>query len=279
MAIQIIVDSTADLCDRYASQFRVVPLFVHFGEKEYLDGVEMQKDEFYDRLVNGDEMPSTSQPSPAAFEAVFKDISENGDSAIVITLAPEFSGTYQSASIAAEEFDNVRVIDSRTVAIGMGILASYAQKCIEEGKDIDEICALLEEKRDHVKVIALLDTLKYLQKGGRISKTAAIAGNVLNIKPVILIADGVISVLGKARGSKKANNFLNEESKKYGIDYSMPVLLGFTGRSDELLQNYIEDSKDLWQDKLERLDIAQIGCVVGTHGGPGAIAVAFFDTL
>ena len=279
MAIRIIVDSTADLCERDAEKFRVVPLFVHFGEEEYLDGVEMQKDEFYDRLVSGDEMPSTSQPSPATFEAVFKEITETGDSAIVITLAQEFSGTYQSATIAAEEFENVRVIDSRTVAIGTGVLASYAQKCVDEGKNIDEICALLEEKRDHVKVIALLDTLKYLQKGGRISKTAAFAGNVLNIKPVISIFDGVISVLGKARGSKKGNNFLNEEAKKYGIDYSMPILLGYTGQSDELLNNYIEDSRDLWQNELERLDVAQIGCVVGTHGGPGAIAVAFFDRL
>ncbi|MCR4947145.1 MAG: DegV family protein [Lachnospiraceae bacterium] len=279
MAIRLIIDSTADLCEKDAAKLQVVPLFVHFGEEEFLDGVEMKKDEFYKRLVNGDEMPSTSQPSPAVFESVFKEISQNGDSAIVLTLASEFSGTFQSASIAAEEFENVRVIDSRTVAIGTGILASFAVKCIDEGKDLDEICALLEEKREHVRIIALLDTLKYLQKGGRISKTAAFAGNVLNIKPVISISDGMISLLGKARGSRKGNNFLNEEAKKYGIDYSMPILLGYTGCSDDLLQNYIEDSKDLWQNELESLDIAQIGCVVGTHGGPGAIAVAFFDRL
>ena len=279
MAIRLIIDSTADLCEKDAAKLQVVPLFVHFGEEEFLDGVEMKKDEFYKRLVNGDEMPSTSQPSPAVFESVFKEISQNGDSAIVLTLASEFSGTFQSASIAAEEFENVRVIDSRTVAIGTGILASFAVKCIDEGKDLDEICALLEEKREHVRIIALLDTLKYLQKGGRISKTAAFAGNVLNIKPVISISDGMISLLGKARGSRKGNNFLNEEAKKYGIDYSMPILLGYTGCSDDLLQNYIKDSKDLWQNELESLDIAQIGCVVGTHGGPGAIAVAFFDRL
>ncbi len=279
MAIRLIIDSTADFCERDSAKLQVVPLFVHFGEEEFLDGVEMKKDEFYKRLVNGDEMPSTSQPSPAVFESVFKEISQNGDSAIVLTLASEFSGTFQSASIAAEEFENVRVIDSRTVAIGTGILASFAVKCIDEGKDLDEICALLEEKREHVKIIALLDTLKYLQKGGRISKTAAFAGNVLNIKPVISISDGMISLLGKARGSRKGNNFLNEEAKKYGIDYSMPILLGYTGCSGDLLQNYIEDSKDLWQNELESLDITQIGCVVGTHGGPGAIAVAFFDRL
>ena len=279
MAIRIIVDSTTDLCERDADKFRVIPLFVHFGEEEYLDGVDMLKDEFYDRLVNGNELPSTSQPSPVTFQSVFEEITSQGDSAIVITLSAKFSGTYQSASIAAEDFDNVRVIDCETVAIGAGILASYAARCVEEGKDIDEICSLLEEKRKHVRVIALLDTLKFLQKGGRISKTAAFAGNVLNIKPVISITDGVISVLGKARGSKKANNFLNEESQKLGIDYSMPVLLGYTGQSDELLQNYIEDSRDLWQNKLDRLDIAQIGCVVGTHAGPGAIAVAFFDRI
>ena len=278
MAIRIIVDSTADLNERDAEKFRVVPLFVHFGEEEYLDGVEMKKDEFYDRLVNGDEMPSTSQPSPAAFEAVFKEITETGDSAIVITLAPEFSGTYQSASIAAEEFENVRVIDSRTVAIGMGILASFAQKCVEEGKGIDEICALLEEKRDHIKVIALLDTLKYLQKGGRISKTAAFAGNVLNIKPVISIFDGKISVLGKARGSKNSRNMLTEFVQKTGgIDMSMPACLAYSGFSDEMLMKYVEDSKFLYEGHEDMIQYASVGATIGTYAGPGAIALAYFE--
>ena len=140
----------------------------------------------------------------------------------------------------------------------------------------EQIVQELEEKKKDVCLVAMLDTLEYLWKGGRLSRTAAIAGGLLNIKPVITIKDGSVVVLGKARGAKKANNFLVEQISLNGVEYSMPVLLGYTGTSDTLLRNYISDSRDLWEGHLDKLDRSQICSVIGRHAGPGAVAVAFF---
>lgn len=140
-----------------------------------------------------------------------------------------------------------------------------------------EIAAALTIEREKVLVVALIDTLEYLKRGGRISKTTAVVGGVLNIKPVASIDNGVINILGKARGSKMGNNLLVEEiAKGGGVDFSKPVLLGYTGISDSLLLKYIEDSKHLWEGNLDEVRYETIGSVIGTHAGPGAVAVAFF---
>ena len=274
--IQIIIDSTVDMTDRLQDRVKSVPLTVTFGEKEYLDGIDLSRDDFYRELESGKVMPKTSQPSPASFEKVFEEIREKGEEGIVITVASRLSGTFQSACLAAEEYPEIAVVDSKTVAVGTGILAEYALECIDKGMNRDEIVEELNTKREEICLVAMLDTLEYLKRGGRISKTAAIAGGVLNIKPVVTIKDGEILILGKARGTKKANNFLMEEVKKNGIDYSMPILLGYTGTSDRLLQNYIDSSRNLWEGQVDELNSSQICSVVGTHAGPGAVAVAFF---
>jgi DegV family protein with EDD domain len=142
--------------------------------------------------------------------------------------------------------------------------------------ELDELARHLTEKREEIGLIAMVDTLKYLRKGGRISGAAAVAGEVLNIKPVITIKDGKVAILGKARGSRKANNFLIEQIRRNGVNYSMPILLGFTGQSDELLQNYVRDSSCLWQGHVDHLDSVKLCSVIGTHAGPGAVAVAYF---
>ncbi len=276
MAIKIIVDSTSDLAPQIAEKCLVVPLSVFFGDREYRDGIDLTKDEFYTLLTSDKEFPHTSQASPAAFAELYEEVTEKGDEALVITLSSKLSGTYQSACIAAEEYDNVRIVDSLNVAIGTGILADLAIRLIDEGKSLDEVVRTLEDKKKKIHLIARLDTLTYLQKGGRISKTAAFAGNALSIKPVICVDEGAIGLLGKARGSKKANNFLNDEVAKSNVDYSMPILLGYSGHSDAMLKTYIEDSRDLWVGKVDDLQISQIGTVVGTHAGPDAIAVAYF---
>jgi len=163
------------------------------------------------------------------------------------------------------------------VAIGTGILAEYALGLIEQGLSAPEIVEKLMKKRDDVCVIAMLDTLEYLKKGGRISATAALAGSILNIKPVITLKDGKIEVLGKARGSRQGNNLLVQMIEKTGgIDFTLPILLGYTGLSDELLKKYMADSAHLWQNGTEALATTCIGSVIGTHAGPGAIAAAFF---
>jgi len=278
MSVQIIVDSTANLTPEVAARLKVVPLTVHFGEEEYVDGVTIDHKKFYEKLVESDVMPSTSQASPAAFETVYEAVTKNGDTAVVLTVASKLSGTWQSAMIAAEDYaGKVFVVDTGTVAIASGILAELALQLVDEGLSAQEIAARMEEEREKVCVIAMLDTLEYLKRGGRISKTAAIAGSLLSIKPVVTIQDGEIAVLGKARGSKQGNNLLvGEINKAGGVDFAKPVLLGYTGLSDALLQKYIEDSKALWEAGTDSLRTTIIGSVIGTHAGPGAVAVAFF---
>lgn len=279
MKVKIIVDSTADVTPETAERMTVIPLSVHFGDETYLDGVDITRKGFYEKLIESDVMPTTSQATPYIFMQAYQEAIDAGYDVVVLTIAAKLSGTYQSAVIAAEEFpDKVFVVDSHSVAIGSGVLAEYAQRLADAGVGAREIAQKLTEKRDQVKLIALLDTLEYLKKGGRISKTVALAGSLLSIKPVVTVEDGEIRMLGKARGSKQGNNLLVSEIEKAGgVDFSMPLLLGYSGLDDHMLQKYVEDSEALWKGHIEELCSLCIGSVVGTHAGPGAIAVAFFS--
>ena len=275
--VQIIVDSTADMPERFAAQCRVVPLTVQFGNETFIEGVTIDRRRFYERLVESDVLPTTSQATPAAFAEVFDEVARAGDSAVVLTLSSKLSGTYQSACIAAAEYENIYVVDSQNVAIGTGILAQYALRCAAEGMDAKTLAALLERKREDVCLIALLDTLEYLKRGGRVSKTVAFAGGLLNIKPVATVQDGEVRLIGKARGSKQGNNLLTEKITQCGgVDFALPILLGYSGLSDACLQKYVEDSRALWETGTDRLESTLICSVIGTHTGPGVVAVAFF---
>ena len=277
MNVRIIIDSTTDLAPELRGQVEVVPLTVSFGTEEYIDGVTITHEEFYSKLIESDVLPTTSQATPAAFAEVFEEVAAAGDSAVVITVASQLSGTCQSARIAAEDYDNIYVVDSGSVTLGAGILAEYALRCARSGMTAAEIAGLLEKKKEDICLIAMLDTLEYLKKGGRISAAVAFAGGLLNIKPVVNVKDGVINMLGKARGSKQGNNLLVQEIEKTGgIDFDMPILLGYSGLSDALLKKYITDSALLWENGIDTLRYTSIGSVVGTHAGPGAIAAAFF---
>ena len=277
MKTRIIVESTSDLLPGIKERVHVVPLTVRFGEEEYIDGVTINHKVFYEKLVESDVLPTTSQATPHAFAEEYEKAAQAGESAVVITVSSKFSGTYQSAVIAAQEYDNIYVVDSSSVAIGGAILIERALELLDEGLDAKEIAERLEEEKKNIVIVALVDTLEYLKKGGRISKTVAFAGSVLNIKPVLAVIDGEILILGKARGSKQGNNLLVQEIEKAGgIDFSRPILLGFTGLSDALLLKYIEDSKYIWEEGLEKVRYTTIGSVIGTHVGPGAIAVAFY---
>ncbi len=277
MKTRIIVDSTADLMPEFKNRVHTVPLTVHFGEKEYIDGVTIDHKTFYEKLIESDVLPTTSQATPDAFIQEFDKAKEAGEAAIVVTLASEFSGTYQSAMIAAADFDNIYVVDSGSAAMGSGILVELAFRLLDEGKSAKEIAQILTEEKKKIVIVALVDTLEYLKRGGRISKAVAFAGGVLNIKPVLSVIDGEINMLGKARGSKLGNNLLIQEiDKAGGIDFSKPVLLGYSGISDALLQKYIEDSRHIWEGNLTEVRYTTVGSVIGTHAGPGAVVVAFF---
>ena len=277
MKTRIIVDSTSDLLPHIKEQVHVVPLTVHFGDEEYVDGITIDHKAFYEKLVETDVHPSTSQAIPAAFEQEYEKAKAAGEAAVVVVLSSKLSGTYQSAMIAAAEYENIYVVDSCTVAIGGGILVEYALELLNEGLEAKEIAEKLEEAKRRIVVVALVDTLEYLKKGGRISKTVAFAGSLLNIKPVLSLTGGDINILGKARGSKMGNNLLVQEIEKAGgVDFSMPLLLGYTGLSDAMLLKYIEDSKHIWEGNMDQVRYTSIGSVIGTHAGPGAVAVAFF---
>lgn len=273
MKTKIIIDSTADLIPELKSRLTIVPLTVHFGDEEFIDGVTITHQQFYEKLIECDTLPSTSQATPAAFCQVFSTLTE----AVVLTLSSKLSGTYQSAMIAAADYENIYVVDTCSAAIGAGILAELALQLADAGMTAREIAVRLEQEKKQIRIVALVDTLEYLKRGGRISKAVAFAGGLLNIKPVLSVVDGEVHILGKARGSKQGNNLLVTEIEKAGgVDFDKPVLLGYTGLSDVLLQKYIADSAALWAHSKTQLNCTPVGSVIGTHAGPGAIAAAFF---
>lgn len=281
MGVKIIIDSTFDISENLKDKVITVPLNVHFGDEEYIDGVTITNKEFYEKLLVSKVMPKTSLASPDRFVKAYEEATSDGDCAIVITISSKLSGTHQSAVIAAQGFeDKVFVVDSKNVTIGAGALAEYALKLAEDGMEAKEIADELNKQSERIRIVAVVDTLEYLMRGGRVSKTAAIAGGILNIKPVIAVKDGEILTLGKARGTKMGGKMMNTEVEKYGgIDFNMPVVFGYTGLSDKMLKDYLNVNKESYQALGEDLNGVMIGSVVGTHAGPDAYAVAFFANM
>lgn len=280
MGVRIISDSSCDLTLSEAKEkgIGLVSLKTMIDGVEYLDGLTITGEEFYEKLDHCKSLPTTSQVPPDEFSQQFKAAVDNGDDVLAITIASELSGTAQSAHIAAADYPGrVWVVDSGSATAGQRILLEYAIQLRDAGRTAAEIAAELEAKKEKVCLVALVDTLEYLMRGGRLSKAAAIAGTVLNIKPVLSVECGKIKVLGKARGSKQSNNMLSEMiEKKGGIDFSMPLMLAYSGTDDALLQGYIYNSRALWEGNISSLPVSVLGSTIGTHAGPGAIAVAFF---
>lgn len=280
MSIRIITDSASDMSPAEHPALRVLPLSVTFGTDVYMDGVDIDYQRFYEMLVERDELPKTGQVNPYAFSQTIAEAREAGDEAVIITVGAKLSGTNQSARTALAEAPggDVFVVDSNNVTLGERVLVEYALRLVDEGRSAAQIAAAVEAVRDRVVVIGLLETLEYLVRGGRLSAAAGAVGTLLNVKPVVAAEDGLIVQLGKARGSKNGRNLLNQKVEKAGgVDFSMPLALGYTGLSDAVLKKYIEDSAALWAGHTEgELSIHTIGATIGTHVGPGAVAVAFF---
>ena len=280
MSIRIITDSASDMSPAEHPALRVLPLSVTFGTDVYMDGVDIDHQRFYEMLVERDELPKTGQVNPYAFSQTIAEAREAGDEAVIITVGAKLSGTNQSARTALAEAPggDVFVVDSNNVTLGERVLVEYALRLVDEGRSAAQIAAAVEAVRDRVVVIGLLETLEYLVRGGRLSAAAGAVGTLLNVKPVVAAEDGLIVQLGKARGSKNGRNLLNQKVEKAGgVDFSMPLALGYTGLSDTVLKKYIEDSAALWAGHTEgELSIHTIGATIGTHVGPGAVAVAFF---
>ena len=279
--IKILVDSACDLeqSDAQALGVSLLPLQIRFGEEEFLDGVTLSHRAFFEKLVETNTLPQTSQINEYRFEEAFSELTEDGSEVIAITLSSKLSGTHACAVKAAKKFGGkVHVVDSLNACIGERVLLEYAVRLVKEGRlGAAEIAAELDEKKGKIQLLAVLDTLQYLRKGGRISSVTAIAGEMLSIKPVISVVRGEVKLVGKAMGSKKGNNLLTKlVSDCGGIDFTMPYVLGYSGLSDEFLQKYIRDSEALWKEHTDHVPYYLIGSTIGTHVGPGAIAVAFF---
>lgn len=279
MNIRIITDSGCDMLPPCAPNLTVLPLTITFGEESFLDGVELDHHRFYEKLIEGEELPTTSQIAPAAFEEAFQKAVDAGEVVVCVTLSSKLSGTYQSARIAAEGFaGQVWVVDSENVTIGQRLLVERAVDLAGQGLDAAQLSARLDQEKKDIRLVALLDTLEYLKRGGRISPSIAMVGGLLSIKPVVAVENGEVVLLGKARGSKNGNNLLIQLIQKTsGVDFGRPYRLGYTGLDDGLLQKYIADSVQLWQDHVEELPVSTVGGAIGTHVGPGAVAVAFFQ--
>ena len=281
MSVRIITDSASDMSPAEHPALAVLPLSVTFGTDVYMDGIDIDHQRFYEMLVERDELPKTGQVNPYAFSQAIAEAREAGDEAVIITVGAKLSGTNQSARTALAEAPggDVYVVDSNNVTLGERVLVEYALRLVNEGRSAAQIAAAVEAVRDRVVVIGLLETLEYLVRGGRLSAAAGAVGTLLNVKPVVAVEDGLIVQLGKARGSKNGRNLLNQKVEKAGgIDFSMPLALGYTGLSDAVLKKYIEDSAALWAGHTEgELPVHTIGATIGTHVGPGAVAVAFFQ--
>jgi len=277
MKIRIITDSASDLLSPHRPEITVLPMTITFGEEQFRDGVDLTHRQFYEKLIEGEDLPTTSQIAPVQFEEAFRAAVEAGETVVAVVLSAKLSGTYQSACIAAEEFPGkVFVVDSANATIGERILVERGLELMDQGLEAAAIAAKLEEEKGDIRLVALLDTLEYLKRGGRVSASVALVGGLLAIKPVVAVQEGEVVVLGKARGSKNGNNLLIQEIQKTGVDFSRPYKLGYAGLNDSLLQKYIADSAALWEGHTDSLPTGTVGGTIGTHVGPGAIAVAFF---
>lgn len=279
MAVYIITDSTCDITQSEATRFgiQVLPISVRFGMQEYRDGVDLSGEKFYGMLTAGGELPTTSQVTPWQFQEALA-VLEDGDEAVILTVSGKLSGTLQSALIAAKSYGSrVRVFDSLSAAIGLRVQVEYAIRLRDAGLSAAAIEQELLARRDQVVLLGVVDTLDHLRRSGRLSAAAAVAGGLLGIRPVLTAQNGELVLLGKARGIAQSDNFLNRTvAQRGGINFRLPYAVGYTGVDDTAARNYLERSAALWQDKTDDVPVCRIGCGIGTHVGPGAVAVAFY---
>ncbi len=279
--IKIIVDSASDISKKQAEEMGVImlPMVIRIGDEEFYDGIDLLPKQFYEKLVESDELPKTSQITPYRFEEVFEKHTENGDVLIVITISSKLSGTYEAARKTAEKFNGkVFVIDSLNACIGERLLCEYAVRLAKKGLSVEEIVSELELKKKKLKVMGVLGTLEYLKKSGRISSVVAFAGELISLKPVVSVIDGEIKLVGKAVGSRKGNNLLNKlVQSTTGIDFTMPYGTIWSGLDSTIHDKYVKDSAVLWADHTDEVPKYMLGATIGTHVGPGVVGVAFFE--
>ena len=275
--IRILVDTSSDYTveEIKANGMELAPLHITIGEKDYRDGYDLSKDKFYELLTSNEEFPKTSQPTPQDFVDIFEDVEEKGDELICILLSSKLSGTFQSATLAKNivEYDNIHLVDSLGATHMIRLMAGHAQELIEAGKSASEIVAALEEMKSKIKVLAVVDTLEYLCKGGRVSKATAAIGEVAKVKPMITVAEGEVAVIGKSLGKNKAISNLLKAFEECEADERFPIYSVSTLGTEncEVFEKRFTDAGYSFKERV------QIGATIGTHVGPGAFGVIFVE--
>lgn len=269
--IQILVDSASDYTKKEINEkgLLFVPLQITIEGQTYLDGVDIEKEEFYSRMISTKEFFKTSQPNPQNYVSVFEEIKENGDELICLCLSSALSGTYQSALLAKNlvEYENVHVIDTLSATCGIRLLCEVALKWIEEGKETKEIVSDLENLKSRIRIFAGVDTLEYLAKGGRITKTAATIGNLVSLKPIISVEEGKVEVIGKTRGVNKAVHYITDKMDENPTDESYPMYS---------IYSYGQENTEKLEKKMTiQTQRVQLGSTIGVHIGPGAFGVCY----
>lgn len=274
--IRLLVDSAADFSQEEIKEqaIEMVPLKVLMHEREYLDGIDLFHDDFYEELVHSQAFFKTSQPSPQAFLKVFEQVKQQGDTLICILISSGLSGTFQSARLAKSmvEYENIYLIDSLSATAGIRILVEKAQTMIQEGKQAQDIVSCLEELKQHIQILAVVDTLEYLSRGGRVSKTVATIGEMANIKPLITVdSQGKVEVIGKRPGIIRATSQLIKtlETVEVDLEYPMYSLYTYGCKNCEKMELKLEKNGVNCQKRL------QIGPTIGTHVGPEAFGICF----
>jgi len=277
MAVRIITDSGSDILPGEMENLLVLPLTIAFGNDVYHDGVDLSHERFFELLRESSENPTTGQVPPFRYKQAFDEIVAAGDEAVVITISSQVSGTWESACSAAEEYPGkIFVVDSLHVSVGIRLLVQMALSLAAEGAAPAEIVATLEEARGQIRFLALLDTLEYLRRGGRISNVSAALGTILAIKPVVTCTDGKIVVMEKPRGLRNGRAIISDLIRKDGgFDFARPLCIGYTGNSDKPVRSFLESCRDLWEGKGE-VPVSSIGATIGTHAGPGGFLLAYF---
>ena len=277
MAVKLIIDAGCDLSMQQAQALDValVPMTIHFGDEEFRSGLDITNEEFFEKLTTSKDLPTTSQPTPFDFESIYQQVKDNGDEAVVLCISSALSGTYQSATIASEGFEDcIYVVDTRAVSIAQKILLDYAISLRKHGASAKEIADELERKKADVCAYGAVETLEYLIRGGRLSKAAGAVGSMLGIRPVLYLTDGALGVAGKARGVKGAITMTHNLIADVGIDFSMPMGIGYTGNDPHVVDPYLDAPNSVWSG--HEVPIYTVGSTVGTHTGPGLFITAFF---
>ncbi|MDY4560987.1 MAG: DegV family protein [Peptostreptococcus porci] len=281
MGIKLVVDSSSEITQEESKKMGVycLPLTVSFEKDMFRDGVDLSYDEFYDKLSEYESLPKTSQVTPYLYEEAFKEILSNGDIPVAITLSSEISGTYNSAILASNQFDEeIHVIDSLTTSCALKLIIKYALSIIDKYDDPVEFVNEIERIKKKVKIFYLLDTLEYLYKGGRLSKFSALAGSILSIKPIISFDDsGKVVMVSKSRGWKKGISLLSDLVKESGeIDEELGVILSYSGKDSSIVDSLKQKSEAIFSFDVNAIPVTQIGCTIGTHAGPGTIGISYF---